>query len=602
MPFEEIRKRAARIEIDLARDALFDELGMKRLKESYMLEEEKSPQERYAFVSAAFGSDAGHSQRLYDYASKHWLSYSTPVLSFGKAKKGLPISCFLSFMQDSAKGLVDTLSEVNNLSMLGGGVGIHVGIRSADDKSVGVMPHLKVYDASSMAYRQGKTRRGSYAPYLNLDHPDILMFLEMRKATGDQNFKCLNLHHGVNVPDKFMRIIEACMEDAHADDTWELRDPKTRAVVDIISAKELWERLLELRMQTGEPYLWFIDNVNKALPEFQKALGLENHGSNICCEISLATAEDRTAVCCLSSVNLRYFDIWKGDPQFLYDIAEMLDNVLNYFIANAPEAIERARFAAMRERAIGVGVLGFHTYLQEHSVPFESALAKSANLRIFSHIKTHLDEANWRLGESRGSCPDAIEGGGKEPRRFSHTMAIAPTASTSIIMQNISPSIEPMRANAFRQDTMSGAFLNKNRVLDKIILANCDSDKTLDYEDIWGSIISNDGSVQQLQFLTDWEKDVFKTAMEIDQRWVIEFAADRQKYIDQAQSLNLFFPPDTGRKFLHNIHFSAWKKGLKSLYYCRSTSIRKADKVSQKIKREKIEEANTSDDCLACSS
>ncbi len=596
--FNKIQELAANIQKDYTKDELFDELGLKRLKESYMRDDEQSPQDRYAFVSTAFSTDDLHAQRLYNYASKHWLSYSTPILSFGRDKKALPISCFLSYMQDSAAGLVDTLSEVNWLSMLGGGVGIHVGIRASDDKSVGVMPHLKVYDAASMAYRQGKTRRGSYAPYLSIDHPDILMFLEMRKPTGDQNFKCLNLHHGINIPDKFMEIIENCEKNADFDDTWELKDTKTGEVVDKVSAKEIWQRILEMRMQTGEPYLWFIDTANKALPEFQKNLGLKNNGSNICSEISLATNEERTAVCCLASLNLRYFDEWSKDPDFIFDVAEMLDNVLQYFIDNAPDTIQRAKFSAMRERAIGVGVLGFHTYLQEHNISFESALATSFNLRAFKHIRSHLDIANIELGEYRGSCPDAIEGGCKEPKRFSHVMALAPTASTGIIMGNISPSCEAIRANAYRQDTMSGSFFNKNRTLDNLIKSKCADDKSLDYDEIWKSIIGNDGSVQHLDFLDDYQKDVFKTAMEIDQRWVIQHAADRQQFIDQSQSTNVFLPPNVDIAYLHHIHFSAWKKGLKSLYYCRSDKLRKADKVSQKVERIKLDD----EECLACSS
>lgn len=395
------------ITVDYSRDNLFDELGIKRLQESYMKDDEKSPQERFAFVSAAFGSNPEHSQRLYDYSSNHWLSYSTPILSFGRSKRGLPISCFLPYLDDSAEGLVDTLSEVNWLSMLGGGVGLGIGIRSADDKSVGVMPHLRTYDASSLAYRQGRTRRGSYAAYLDISHPDILLFLDMRKPTGDPNMRALNLHHGINITDDFMHIIERCMIDPTADDTWELKDPHDGSVREKISARELWQRILELRMQTGEPYIHFIDTSNKAMPEFQKKLGLKIRQSNLCSEIILPTDKERTAVCCLSSVNLEYYDDWKNNKLFLRDVAEMLDNVLQYFIDNAPDSISRAKYSASRERSIGIGALGFHAYLQKIQVPFESALAVSKNKQMFKHIREGLDHANIELGKERGEAPDA---------------------------------------------------------------------------------------------------------------------------------------------------------------------------------------------------
>jgi ribonucleoside-diphosphate reductase alpha chain len=587
------------IVIDYSRDSLFDELGIKRLKESYMKEDENSPQERFAHVSEAFGSNPEHAQRLYEYSSRHWLSYSTPILSFGRSSRGLPISCFLPYLHDSAEGLVNCLAEVNWLSMLGGGVGIGVGIRSSDDKSVGVMPHLRTYDASSLAYRQGRTRRGSYATYLDISHPDILLFLEMRKPTGDPNLRTLNLHHGINIPDSFMQIVERCMQDKDADDSWELRDPHNNEVREVVSAKDLWQRVLDIRMQTGEPYLHFIDASNRAMPEFQKKLGLSIKQSNLCSEIILPTDKDRTAVCCLSSVNLEYFDEWKNDPLFLADIAEMLDNVLQYFIDNAPAAVERARFSAIRERSIGVGALGFHAYLQRNNVPFESALAVGRNKQIFKHIRDGLNVANLKLGKERGEALDAVGTG----QRFSHLMAVAPNASSSIIMGNTSPSIEPYRANAYRQDTLSGSSLAKNKWLDRIIKSVVKSDD--EYQTVWSSIIANDGSVQHLDILDDWQKDVFKTSMEIDQRWLVNHAADRQEYIDQAQSLNLFFRPDVNIMYLHAVHFQAWKQGLKTLYYCRSEKIGKADKVSKRIEREVIKELDMKalidgDACLAC--
>lgn len=587
------------IKIDLERDKLFDELGIKRLKESYMREDETSPQHRFAFVSEAFGSNPAHRQRLYDYASKHWLSYSTPILSFGRSKKGLPISCFLNYIEDTAEGLVANYSETSWLSMFGGGVGIGVGIRSSSDKSTGVMAHLKTYDASSLAYRQGSTRRGSYAAYLNISHPDIISFLEMRKPTGDQNVRCLNLHHGINIPDAFMEIIERCMIDKDANDDWTLVDPHSGEVRETVSARMLWQMIIDLRMHTGEPYIHFIDTSNRWLPEHLKKLGLEVNQSNLCSEIILPTNEERTAVCCLSSLNLETYDEWKNDELFLRDTAEMLDNVLQYFIDNAPDSIARARYSAERERSIGVGALGFHAYLQRNGIAFEGVMAKVANNRIFKSIREGLDAANQILGKERGEAPDAVGTG----KRFSHIMAIAPNASSSIILGNTSPSVEPYRANAYRQDTLSGAFLNKNRWLDAVLRTKETNEEKL--QDIWSSIIANDGSVQHLDILDENEKAVFKTSMEIDQRWVIDLAADRQQHIDQAQSLNVFFRPDSNIKYIHAIHFMAWKKGLKTMYYLRSEKIGKADKVSKKIEREVIKELDMTqiaqgNDCIAC--
>lgn len=587
------------IRVDYSRDNLFDPLGIKRLQESYMREDEKSPQERFAFVSSKFGSNPAHAQRLYDHSSKHWLSYSTPILSYGRSARGLPISCFLPYLHDSSAGLVDCLSEVNWLSMLGGGVGIGVGIRSADDKSVGVLPHLRTYDASSLAYRQGRTRRGSYAAYLDISHPDIMIFLEMRKPTGDPNMRAPNLHHGINITDDFMQIIERCMTDPEANDDWELKDPHNGEVREVVSAKDLWMRILDMRMHTGEPYIHYIDTSNRMMPEFQKKLGLKIRQSNLCSEIILPTDKDRTAVCCLSSVNLEYYDEWKNDPTFLRDVAEMLDNVLQYFIDNAPEAVHRAKYSAQLERSIGVGALGYHAYLQKNNMPWESAMAVGANIKMFKHIRETLDEANLALGAERGEAPDAKGTG----RRFSHVMAVAPNASSSIIMGNTSPSIEPYRANAYRQDTLSGSSLAKNKWLDRLFRTKDLTEEEL--ADVWSTVIANDGSVQHLDILTDWEKDVYKTAMEIDQRWLIQHAADRQGFIDQAQSLNVFFRPDSNVKYIHAVHFLAWKLGLKTLYYCRSEKLAKADKVSKRIERHVIDEIDLKaiaegDVCLAC--
>ena len=589
------------IKIDLERDKLFDKLGIQRLKESYMKEDEESPQERFAFVSKAFASNDEHAQRLYDYASKHWLSYSTPILSFGRSNKGLPISCFLNYINDTAEGLVENLSETNWLSMLGGGVGIGFGIRASDDKSTGVLTHLKTYDSSSLAYRQGKTRRGSYAAYLDISHPDITMFLEMRKPTGDQNLRCLNLHHGINISDRFMQLIEKCMSDPDADDRWNLTDPHTGEVRDTVSAKSLWQKILEMRMETGEPYLHFVDASNRGLPEWLKEKGLKINQSNLCSEIILPTNEKRTAVCCLSSVNLEHYDAWSKSTTFLKDMAEMLDNVLQHFIDNAPETVSRAVYSAKQERSIGIGALGFHAYLQKNNIPFEGFMAKSTNIRMFKLIRGKLDEANMELGKERGEAIDARGTG----RRFSHVMAIAPNASSSIIMGNTSPSIEPYRANAYRQDTLSGAYLNKNKHLDVIIKDKVAKNSRLDYDKIWSSIIANDGSVQHVTCLDEKEKEVYKTAMEIDQRWVVEHASTRQEWIDQGQSVNLFFRPDVNIKYLHAIHYLAWKQGMKTLYYCRSEKLGKADKVSKRIERDVIKEIDfksmiDGEDCVAC--
>ena len=586
------------IKINLERDKLFDALGLQRLKESYMRDEEVSPQERFAYVSEAFGSNPEHAQRLYEYSSRHWLSYSTPILSFGRSKRGLPISCFLNYMDDSAEGLVDNLSETNWLSMLGGGVGVHLGIRNSDDKSTGVMPHLKMYDASSLAYRQGRTRRGSYAAFLDISHPDIIQFLEMRKPTGDQNMRTLNLNHGVNISDKFMEIIERCMKDGDANDDWELINPANGEVVEVVSAKYLWQKILDLRMQTGEPYLIFIDTANRALPSWLKDEGLQINGSNLCTEIFLPTSKDRTAVCCLSSLNLEYFDEWKDEERFIPDVMEMLDNVLDYFISHAPDHVIRAVRSAINERSVGLGTLGFHAYLQKNNMAMDGVMAKLTNKDIFSHIKKECLRADAELMVKRGACPDAAMFGVN--RRFSHHMAIAPNASSSLIMGNTSPSIEPYRANVFRQDTLSGAYVYKNRFLTQKL-----EDLGLNNDETWASIIAHDGSVQHLDIPED-VKEVFKTAMEIDQRWLVELAADRQAFIDQGQSVNLFFQPDTTIAYLHAVHFMAWKMGLKSLYYLRSDKVRKADKVGAQIKRQRIEETidmtaiANGETCLAC--
>lgn len=592
------------INIDLSRDQLLDEIGIQRLRDSYMKKDETSPQHRYAFVSKTFGTTPEHAQRLYDYSSKHYLGYSTPILSFGRNNVGLPISCFLVNVHDSKEGLVEALSETNWLSMLGGGVGVFFGIRGTDEKSVGVIPHMAVYDRSCLAYKQGTTRRGSYAMYLDISHPDIVEFLDMRKETGDQNRRGLNLHHGVNIPDKFMEIIERCMYDADADDSWPLCDPTTGKVHEVVSAKELWMKLLELRAGAGrgEPYIHYIDNVNNALRPVLKERGYRVVQSNLCSEIELMTDKDTTAVCCLSSINLEHWDEYKDNYQFFRDTAEMLDNVLQYFIDNAPPQIARAAKSAREERSIGIGVMGFHSYLQKNGIPFDSAMAKSVNNKIFKKIRAHLDRANLELGAERGS-PKWLEGTGL---RFAHMQAVAPTASNALICGNVSPSIEPWRANAFRQDTLSGTFIQKNKHLDTL-LKRKEEEGLCNYQDSWLKIVQDEGSVQNVECLTDEEKDVFKTASEIDQLWAVEHVADRQKYIDQGQSFNVFIRPDISIAKLHAIHFSAWQRGVKAMYYVRTEKLANTDKVGKRIERVRIEEEINQlrqiaegIDCIAC--
>ena len=579
------------ITLDYTRDALFDELGMRRLRDSYMLPEEKSPQERFAAVASKFGSDEAHSVRLYDYLSKHWLSASTPILSYGRSKKGLPISCYLSYNEDTTKGLIDTLSEVNWLSVLGGGVGIHMGIRSRDEKSTGVMPHLKVLDSSSLAYRQGTTRRGSYAVFLDISHPDIQQFIEIRKTIGDPNMRCQNLHHGVNISNAFMEIINRCTLHPEEDDSWPLIDPHSKEVKAVVSAKALWQDLLYIRSKEGEPYFIFLDTANEALPQHLKDKGLSIKGSNLCTEIFLPTDGQRTAVCCLASMNLTYYDEWKNNQQFHRDVLEMLDNALTVFINDAPDEISRAKLSASLERSVGVGVLGFHTYLQNNGIAFESALAKSVNIQIFRGIRQKLDKANLELGSLRGEAPDAVGTG----KRCSHVMAVAPTATTSIIMGNISPSIEPIRANVYRQDTLSGSHTNVNPAFTRWLVSKNFSEE--EQKDIIHSVMVNDGSVQHLEVMTEAEKYVFKTAMEIDQRWVIDLAGDRQLEIDQGQSVNVFFPAKASIPYIHAVHLMAWKRGLKSLYYYRSERVKKAESVSVSVDLKSILEES---ECLAC--
>lgn len=592
------------INIDLERDSLFDPIGAERLRDSYMMEGETSPQHRYAYVAKAFSSNPEHAQRLYDYASTHMLGFSTPLLSYGRNAVGLPISCYLVSVPDSKEGLVDALSETNWLSMLGGGVGVYFGTRGADEKSVGVIPHMGVYDRSSLAYKQGTTRRGSYAMYLDISHPDIMEFLDMRKETGDQNRRSMNLHHGVNITDDFMKIIERSMYDSEADDSWELRDPTSGKLHEVVSARDLWIRLLETRAGAGrgEPYIHFIDNVNNAVQQFLRDRGYKVTQSNLCTEIELHTDADTTAVCCLSSINLLHWDKYKDNHQFFLDCLEMLDNALELFITTAPKQLHKAIKSAIEERSVGLGVMGFHSYLQSHNIAYDSAVAKSTNIKMFKNMKKHTSQANLELGASRGS-PKWLEGTGL---RFAHTTAIAPTASNALICGNVSPSTEAWRANAYRQDTLSGTFIQKNKHLDALIRAKADAGECV-YDDAWLHVIHNEGSVATLACLSDDEKRVFQTASEIDQLWVIEHAADRQPEIDQGQSLNVFVRPDISIAKLHAIHFSAWKKGVKAMYYTRVEKLANTDTVGKRVARVRIEEEieqlraiADGESCIAC--
>ena len=581
--------------INYDRDDLLTDFGKTTLKDRYLLPEETSPQDGFMRAAKAFSDNDEMAERIYNYASKLWFMYSTPILSNGGTKRGMPISCFLNYVGDSREGLTGHYTENAWLASIGGGIGGYWGHVRSDgvntsggSQSSGSIPFLHVVDSEILAFSQGKTRRGSYAAYMDMSHPEIIEFLEMRKPSGgDIHRKCLNLHHAINISDEFMELIEKCIAEPTYDDSWNLIDPHTKEIVRTVSARELWQKLLETRVATGEPYVSFIDTINEALPETQKKLGLKVHHSNLCTEITLPTNESRTAVCCLSSVNLEKYDEWKNDPLFIPDLVRFLDNALSYFIDNAPENVFRAKFSAANERSIGLGAMGFHAYLQSKSIPFESALAKAMNLKIFRKIKEQAVEESERLAIKRGEAPDMESTG----RRNAHLLAIAPNATSSIICGTTSPSIEPFRANAYVQKTMSGSFLVKNKYLEKLL-----EKKGINTDEVWQSIVAQRGSVLHLDELSDYEKDTFKTAIEINQQWVIEHASDRQKYICQAQSVNVFVPADVNIKELHDIHMLAWKRKIKTLYYCRSEAIKRAELLSKKVERTIIPEA----DCLAC--
>lgn len=602
---------------DLSNDNKLTDFGLATLKERYLVAGEESPQQAFWRAARAFADDIEHAQRLYKYVSNLWFMFATPVLTnaperghFGKSFntnfeasnyvgkiRGMPISCFLNYVGDSRDSITSHYTENAWLSSVGGGIGGTWGaVRSNGSKtskgssSSGVIPFLKVVDSLVSAFSQGETRRGSYAAYIDISHPEIVEFLEMRKPSGgDINRKCLNLHHAVTIPDSFMEKIEACMKDPSADDSWPLVDPNSGKVTMVTSVKDLWQRLLDMRIQTGEPYIAFIDTINRALPEAQRKAGLRVHHSNLCSEITLATNEQRTAVCCLSSVNLEKFDEWSKEPLFIEDLVRMLDNVIEFFVKHAPEPLFRAKYSASQERSLGLGAMGFHTYLQTRHLPFESALATSVNRRIFSHLRMKAESATMKLAMERGPCPDA----GGEMRRNMHLLAVAPNASSSILCGGTSASIEPIRANAYTHKTASGSWLVKNRQLEDILEVMGQNT-----EEVWRSIILNKGSVQHLDFLPPEQKDVFKTAIELDQRWLVEHAAQRQEYICQAQSLNLFFPADVQISYLHHVHFRAWKAGVKTLYYLRSEAIKRADNVSVKIDKAQLQD--TENTCLSC--
>jgi len=569
------------VRIDRSRDALLTDFGKATLDDRYLLPGE-SYQDLFARVASAYGDDAAHAQRIYDYISRLWFMPATPVLSNGGTTRGLPISCFLNEATDSLDGIVGLWNENVWLAAKGGGIGSYWGnLRGIGEKvgrngkTSGVIPFIRVMDSLTLAISQGSLRRGSAACYLPVNHPEIEEFLEMRRPTGgDPNRKALNLHHGVLIPDAFMRAVEA-------DEEWALVSPKDGALMKKVSARSLWIRILTARIETGEPYIIYSDHVNNARPEHQKLAGLEVKTSNLCSEITLPTGidqhgEQRTAVCCLSSLNLETWFEWKDQAQFIPDVMRFLDNVLQSFIDTAPDSMARAKYSAMRERSVGLGVMGYHSFLQAMNVPFESVVAKVWNTRMFKHIRAQADAASRQLAEERGPCPDAAEYGFME--RFSNKIAIAPTASISIICGGASPGIEPIAANVYNHKTLSGSFIVRNPYLKKV-LAKHDRDD----DDTWTTITVNKGSVQHLDFLSEQEKATFKTAFELDQRWVVEHAADRTPYICQSQSVNLFLPANVHKRDLHQIHLTAWKKGVKSLYYCRSLSIQRADAISEKV-------------------
>ncbi len=596
------------IKIDRSKDDDLTDFGKATLSDRYLGQNE-SYQDLFARVASTYADNNLHAQRVYNYISDLWLMPSTPILSNGGTERGLPISCFLNEASDSLSGILDLWSENVWLAAKGGGIGSYWGnLRSIGEKigrvgkTSGIIPFIKVMDSLTMAISQGSLRRGSAACYLPIDHPEIEEFIEMRRPTGgDPNRKSLNLHHGVLVSDAFMRAVEL-------DEQWALKSPKDGVVQSTVSARNLWIRLLTARIETGEPYIIYIDTVNRLIPQHHKLAGLTVKTSNLCSEITLPTGvdkdgRDRTAVCCLSSLNIEKYDEWKDDKNFIGDVMRFLDNVLTDFIERAPDEFKDATYSALRERSVGLGVMGLHSFFQQKMIPLESVMSKVWNKKIFEHIQKDVDKASKDLAEERGACPDAADYGIKE--RFSNKTAIAPTASISIICGGTSPGVEPIAANSFTHKTLSGSFNVRNRCLEKILEKHNKND-----DETWSSITTNEGSVSHLDFLTHQEKDVFKTAFELDQKWIVELGADRTPHISQAQSINIFVPADIHKKELHQIHFQAWKKGLKSLYYCRSKSIQRAENVNDakltdvtaniyKSKNQQNEEKEY-EECLSC--
>jgi ribonucleoside-diphosphate reductase alpha chain len=591
------------VEVDHSRDALLTDFGKETLSDRYLLPGE-SYQDLFVRVASAYADDAAHAQRIYDYISKLWFMPSTPVLSNGGTGRGLPISCYLNSVPDSLEGIVDTWNENVWLASRGGGIGTYWGaVRGIGEpvglngKTSGIIPFVRVMDSLTLAISQGSLRRGSAACYLDVSHPEIEEFLEIRKPSGDFNRKALNLHHGVLLTDAFMEAVR--------DGTsWDLVSPKDGSKRGEVDARALFQKLVETRLATGEPYIVFADTVNRMMPKFQRDVGLKVSTSNLCSEITLPTGrdqhgKDRTAVCCLSSLNLETWDEWNGDKRFIEDVMRFLDNVLTDYIERAEDGMARAKYSASLERSVGLGVMGFHSFLQARGLPFEGAMAKSWNLKIFRHISAAANEASMLLANERGPCPDAADMGVME--RFSCKMAIAPTASISIICGGTSACIEPIPANVYTHKTLSGSFSIRNPYLEKLLI-----EKSKNSENVWNSILEKGGSVQHLDFLTPEEKDVFKTSFEIDQRWLLELAADRTPYIDQSASLNLFIPADVDKWDLLMLHYRAWELGIKSLYYLRSKSIQRAGfaggvEADNTIELKQIEvEAKDYDECLAC--
>lgn len=584
--------------IDYTRDEKFDKYATEIIKDRYMLEGEKSPQDALARAATAFGTNEEHAQRLYDYASKHWFMFATPILANAGSKRGLPASCFLNYIPDSRLGILDHYKENGFLASEGGGIGSYIGALRSDGaktsrggRSTGSIPFIHVVDAQMLAFSQGTVRRGAYAAYQDISHPEIVEFILMRRPGGDDNRKSFNLHHAVNITDDFMQIIENCMNDPEADDTWELIDPHTKNVVSTISARYLWELIITTRMETGEPYIHYIDNTNNNIAKVHDILNLSINNSNLCVEILLPTTEDRTAVCVISSLNLEYYDEWK-DTTIVEDVVEMLDNVITFFVENAPETMAKAKFAASQERSIGLGTMGFHSYLQKNKVPFESEKAVAINKKIFASISEKAHNRSVTLAQERGMAPDFITAREQfaaddlTVRRNVYTMAVAPNASTSIICGNTSPSVEPFAANAYRQETHNGTNIYKNKYLDKVLRNVLESEDEV--KKVWKKIIANKGSVQSLDFLDDKVKSIFKTAQEIDQSWIIKHAADRTPYIDQGQSINLFFNAEEDVEYVHKTHFNAWKLGLKTLYYCRTYVKNRSEDITERFDRQQI--------------